>query len=120
MLDHQVTKLKKSQKKKGAAIREFLQANAAALTDQQLLQQQIEGEATRRGGRPTGSTVDALKNLDNWKRKSFDDAVATFSKSKMTNKLPRGGLNQTTERAKVQNGSEDEVDWTISANSARS
>jgi hypothetical protein len=72
------------------------------------------------GGRPTGSTIDASKTLDDRKRKAFDDAANIFSELKTMNKLPRGGLKQIIERAKVENGLEDEENWTISADSVRS
>ena len=75
MLDHQIKKLKKSQKK-GVAIRE-LAANTPV--DQQLVSDLQEREAINKlctsiGGRPAGSTIDALKTLEDRKRKAFDDA----------------------------------------------
>ena len=112
MLDHQIKKLKKSQKK-GAAIRE-LGANAVEQHET------IDDGRRTSGGRPTGSTIDALKTLDARKRKAFDDATNIYSKFKMTSKLPRGGLKRIIERSKVQNGLENEVNWTISAETVRS
>jgi hypothetical protein len=49
-----------------------------------------------------------IKTLDDRKRKVFDDAANIFSELKTTNKLPRGGLTQIIERAKVENGLENE------------
>jgi hypothetical protein len=117
MLDHQIRKLKKSQKK-GVSIRE-LEANDAV--EQHEEHKTVNDDAALRttGGRPTGSTVDALKTLDSRKRKAFDDATNIYSKFKMKGKLPRGGLNRIIERSKVQNGLENEVDWTISAHTVR-
>jgi hypothetical protein len=125
MLDHQLKKLKKSHKR-GVAIRE-LQMNAAVEDPaQELVSHHLpvvvaqEGGVLRTAGRPTGSTVDALKTLDDRKRKAFDDAAAIYSKVKMTNKLPHGGFNQIIQRAKVRNGLENQKNWTISVHSVRS
>jgi hypothetical protein len=110
MLDHQLMKLKKSQKI-GVAIRE-LQPNAT-----------VDWEAIPRptGGRPTGSTIDSSKTLEDRKRKAFDDAAAIYSKIKRTEKiLPRGGLVQIIKRAKLHHGLENEANWTISPSSVRS
>jgi hypothetical protein len=71
-------------------------------------------------GRPSGSTINASKTLEDCKRKAFDNAAAISTKFKTTRKLPRGGLRQIIERSKVQNGVENEQPWTISANSVRS
>jgi hypothetical protein len=71
------------------------------------------------GGRPAGSTLDALKTLADRKRKAFEDATSIFTKFKTSNKLPRGGLKRIIERAKVQNGLEHEENWTISPDSVR-
>ena len=76
MLDHQIKKLKKSQKK-GVAIREF---QATVTIDQLVADLQVDAASNRTAaGRPHGSTVEALKTLDLRKRKAFDDAVNTFS-----------------------------------------
>ena len=77
MLDHQIKKLKKSQKK-GVAIRDL---KKATVTIDQLVAE-LQGDAASNrtaAGRPHGSTVEALKTLDLRKRKAFDDAVNTFS-----------------------------------------
>jgi hypothetical protein len=109
MLDHQLKKLKQSQKK-GVAIRDLQLLNEAAIDN-----------APRTGGRPSGSTTDASKSLDDRKRKAFNDAAEIFSKLKTANKkLPHGGLDRIIKRAKVQNGLENETKWTISASSVRS
>jgi hypothetical protein len=100
-----------------------LQAKATVV-DQQLVSDLQEGEVInnilRMGNRPTGSTIDASKTLDDLERKAFNDAATIYSKFKMTNKLPHGGLNQTMQRAKVQNGLENQENWIISAHSVRS
>jgi hypothetical protein len=119
MLDHQLKKLKKIQKR-GVAFG-ALQANTTV--DPLLIcdLQSIASDAARTAGRPAGSTTDASKTLDDRKRKAFDDAATIYSKLKMTMKqLPRAGLKQIIERAKVENGLEKEENWTISANSVRS
>jgi hypothetical protein len=122
MLDHQLKKLKRSQKK-GVAIRE-LQANAT-VADQQRVSDQHDMEAMNNilrstGGRPTGSTNDASKTLEDRKRKAFDDAAAIYSELKTMKRLPHGGLKRIIERAKVQNGLESQENFTISAHSVRS
>ncbi len=98
MLDHQLKKLKQSQKK-GVAIRDLQLLNEAAIDN-----------APRTGGRPSGSTTDASKSLDDRKRKAFNDAAEIFSKLKTANKkLPHGGLDRIIKRAKVQNGPENDT-----------
>jgi hypothetical protein len=72
------------------------------------------------GGRPPGRTVKTSKSLDDCKRKAFDNAATIFSKFKTRGRLPAGGLNKILKRAKLQNGLENEKDWTISANLVRS
>jgi hypothetical protein len=118
VLDHQLKTLKKIQMKR-LAVR-VLEANAPV--DQQLISDlQLFSDGPRTGGRPTGSTIDATKTLDDRKRKAFDDAASTCSKLKVTKKkLPRGGLKQITERAKLENGLENEENWTIAENSVSS
>jgi hypothetical protein len=111
-------KLKKS-KMKGVAIRELqeirvLQANA---TDEEQEEAETIGVLTGGRGRPTGST--ALKTLNDRKRKAFDDATNIYTRFTTRSRLPHGGLDRIIERAKLQNGLEDE-DWTISANSVSS
>jgi hypothetical protein len=112
MLNHQIMKLKEIQKQ-GAAARAL---HANPMEDPQL----ISSLRRSTGGRPAGSTIDASKTLDDRKRKAFDDAAQIFSELKTTNKLPRGGLKKIIERAKVENGLENEETWTISADSVRS
>jgi hypothetical protein len=105
MLDHQLKKLKQSQKK-GVAIRDLQLLHEAAI-DLQLLHEAAIDNAPRTGGRPSGSTTDASKTLDDRKRKAFNDAAEIFSKLKTANKkLPHGGLDRIIKRAKVQNGLE--------------
>jgi hypothetical protein len=74
----------------------FLQATATI--DQLISDLQAETINNRTpGSRPTGSTIDASKALeDHCKRKAFDDAATVFSKSKMkgNNKLPCGSLKK--------------------------
>jgi hypothetical protein len=112
ILDHQIKKLRKSQKK-GVAIREF---QATATIDQLITDLQVDAAGNQTAaGRPTGSTVKALKTLDLCKRKAFDDAVNVFSRFKRRGKLHRGGLNQIIERAKLENSLENEECWTILA-----
>jgi hypothetical protein len=115
MLDHHIRIFRKSQKK-GVAMREI---QATATIDQLVtdLQADAAGNQTA-AGRPTGSTVEALKTLDLRKRKAFDDAVNVFCRFKRRGKLHRGGLNQIIERAKLENGLEHE-EWTILADSMR-
>jgi hypothetical protein len=120
MLDHQIKKLRKVQKR-GAAIREFeATVQATATIDQLVADLQVDAEGNQTAvGRPTGSTVEASKTLELRKRKAFDDAVNVFCRFKRRGKLHRGGLNQIIERAKLENGLENEC-WTISADSVRS
>jgi hypothetical protein len=105
-------KLKEIQKR-GVAVRAL---HANAMVDPQLISSLIRST----GGRPTGSTIDASKTLDDWKRKAFDDDANIFSDLKTMNKLPQGGLKQIIERTNVENGLENEENWTISADSVRS
>jgi hypothetical protein len=99
-------KLKEIQKQ-GVAVR-ALHANARV--DPQLISSLLRSSTSDRptGGRPTGSTIDASKTLDDRYRKACDDAANIFSELKTTSKLPRGGLKQIIERAKVENGLENE------------
>ena len=118
MLDHQLKKLRKISRN-GVANRE-LQANA--IVDQLVIADLEAATINNRltaVGRPTGSTVEALKTLDTRKRKAFDDAANIYSKFAKTNRLPNGGLQRIIERARVQNGLDNE-DWTLSAASVRS
>jgi hypothetical protein len=91
-----------------------LQANA---TEEQ---EEAETIGVLTGGRPTGSTIEASKTLNERKRKAFDDAANIYSRFATRSRLPHGGLNRIIERAKLQNGLENEDSWTISANSVRS
>jgi hypothetical protein len=118
MLDHQLKKLKRIQKKE-VTIR-GLQA-IATIDDQLVSDLQAEAIANRApGGRPKGSTVEASKTLDDRKRKAFDDAATIFSKMKTRGRLPVGGLTKIMKRAELQNGVENEKEWSISAESVRS
>jgi hypothetical protein len=76
MLDHQLKKLKKIQKR-GVAFG-ALQANTTV--DPLLIcdLQSIASDAARTAGRPAGSTTDASKTLDDRKRKAFDDAATIY------------------------------------------
>jgi hypothetical protein len=69
---------------------------------------------------PLGSTVEASKTLDDCKRKAFDNAAIIFSHFKTRGRLPKGGLKKIIKRATLQNGLENEKDWTIPADSVRS
>jgi hypothetical protein len=118
MLDHQIKKLKKSQKK-GVAIRDLQQATVTI--DQLVTDLRVDAASNQTAaGRPHGSTVEALKTLDLRKRKAFDDAVDTFSRFKARGRVHKGGLKQIIEMAKFENGVDNEECWTISENSVRS
>jgi hypothetical protein len=122
MLDHQLMKLKRNQAK-GVAVNGLLAIATIDLSD-------LQAEATEAinnnrtppapGGRPTGSTVEASKTLDDRKRKAFDDAATIYSEFKTRGRLPVGGLNKIIKRATLQNGLENQMDWKISAASVRS
>jgi hypothetical protein len=114
MLDHQVAKLRRIQK--NAVIVRGLQA----IETMEELQEEIMTANRTHGGRPTGSTVEASKTLEGRKRKAFDDAATIYSRFKTRGRLPKGGLKKIIKRAKLQNGLENENDWTIPVDSVRS
>jgi hypothetical protein len=84
------------------------------------LQEEIMTANRTHGGRLTGSTIEASKTLEDRKRKAFVDAATIFFHFKTRGRLPMGGLKKIIKRAKLQNGLENENDWTIPVNSVRS
>jgi hypothetical protein len=119
MLDHQLMKLKRNQAK-GVAVNGLLAIATIDLSDLQAEAINNNRTPPAPGGRPTGSTVEASKTLDDRKRKAFDDAATIYSEFKTRGRLPVGGLNKIIKRATLQNGLENQMDWKISAASVRS
>ena len=109
VLHYQISKLELQKKNKLE-----LQKKNADLTE---LQEKLNNG---HGGRPEGTTEEALKTLSFRKRKAVDDAAQMFSAKKQKGKLRKGELAAIISSAISSNGLQDETTFDISLKTIRS